>query len=150
MSPAQHVSRLPACHRLPARSFIARQCAIGRETEWVGNWGWDGMGFSGGAPETRNGLLEVQKAFRDAGLEFSKQQVLILDWLVIGSVLPSMANYGKDTNGSQFFITTVGWKHVVFGKVLSGMDVVYKIEAEGTQTGAPQCKVIISDSGELK
>ncbi|KAF0920618.1 hypothetical protein E2562_035905 [Oryza meyeriana var. granulata] len=62
---------------------------------------------SGGTPETRNGLLEVQKAFRDAGLEFSKQ---------------------------------VGWKHVVFGKVLSGMDVVYKIEAEGTQTGAPQCK----------
>ncbi|KAF0917159.1 hypothetical protein E2562_016955 [Oryza meyeriana var. granulata] len=41
-------------------------------------------------------------------------------------------------------------KHVVFGKVLSGMDVVYKIEAEGTQTGAPRCKVVISDSGELK
>ncbi|KAF0923620.1 hypothetical protein E2562_006606 [Oryza meyeriana var. granulata] len=40
--------------------------------------------------------------------------------------------------------------HVVFGKVLSGMGVVYKIEAEGTQTGAPRCKVVISDSGELK
>nr|XP_025882140.1 peptidyl-prolyl cis-trans isomerase CYP20-1 isoform X1 [Oryza sativa Japonica Group] len=69
--------------------------------------------------------------------------------------LLSMANYAKDTNGSQFFITTVkltrlDGKHVVFGKVLSGMDVVYKIEAEGSQSGTPRSKVLISDSGELK
>lgn len=40
-------------------------------------------------------------------------------------------------------------RHVVFGKVVSGMDVVYKIEAEGNQSGTPKSKVVIVDSGEL-
>ena len=40
-------------------------------------------------------------------------------------------------------------RHVVFGKVISGMDVVYKVEAEGTQSGTPKRKVVIVDSGEL-
>lgn len=40
-------------------------------------------------------------------------------------------------------------RHVVFGKVLSGMDVVHKIEAEGAQSGTPRSKVMITDSGEL-
>jgi peptidylprolyl isomerase len=37
-------------------------------------------------------------------------------------------------------------KYVVFGKVLFGMDAVYKVEAEGKQSGTPKSKVVIGDS----
>lgn len=40
-------------------------------------------------------------------------------------------------------------KHVVFGEVLSGMDVVYKIEAVGQASGVPRSRVVIAESGEL-
>jgi len=55
----------------------------------------------------------------------------------------------------QFFITTVktGWldgRHVVFGKVIEGMDVVMKVEALGSGGGKPSKKVVIADSGEIK
>merc|ERR1711966_218902 len=67
----------------------------------------------------------------------------------------SMANAGPNTNGSQFFVTTIktAWldgRHVVFGKVLEGMDVVYKVEAVGSQSGKPSKEVVITDSGELE
>jgi peptidylprolyl isomerase len=66
----------------------------------------------------------------------------------------SMANSGKDTNGSQFFICTVktSWldgRHVVFGKVIEGMDVMYEVEKVGSQSGKTSKKVSIVDSGEL-
>jgi cyclophilin family peptidyl-prolyl cis-trans isomerase len=66
----------------------------------------------------------------------------------------SMANSGKDTNGSQFFITTVktDWlngKHVVFGKVTKGMDVVRAMESVGSSSGKPRHKVAIVQSGQL-
>jgi peptidylprolyl isomerase len=71
-----------------------------------------------------------------------------------GAGILSMANAGPNTNGSQFFITTVktSWldgRHVVFGKVISGLDVVYKVEAEGTQGGQTKRKVTVADSGEI-
>lgn len=68
--------------------------------------------------------------------------------------LLSMANAGPDTNGSQFFITTApaSWlngKHVVFGKVLDGIELIKIIDSLGTQTGTPRAKVVIIDCGEL-
>jgi len=68
--------------------------------------------------------------------------------------LLSMANAGPNTNGSQFFITTVktAWldgRHTVFGRVIEGTDVVQEIEGQGSQSGKPKQTVTIVDSGEI-
>jgi len=71
-----------------------------------------------------------------------------------GPGILSMANAGPNTNGSQFFICTVKteWldgKHVVFGRVVEGLDVMKKMEAEGSQSGKTKSDVMIADCGQL-
>lgn len=68
--------------------------------------------------------------------------------------LLSMANAGHDTNGSQFFITfnKTPWlnnKHVVFGEVTGGLDILKEIESKGSSSGLTKHEILISDSGQL-
>ncbi|KAG6893410.1 hypothetical protein C0992_010072 [Termitomyces sp. T32_za158] len=68
--------------------------------------------------------------------------------------LLSMANAGRDTNGSQFFVTTAvtSWldgKHVVFGEVVEGYEIIKEIESKGTPGGTPKEVATITSSGTL-
>lgn len=71
-----------------------------------------------------------------------------------GPGILSMANAGPNTNGSQFFLCTAKtpWldgKHVVFGSVVEGLDVMRKVEKYGSRSGATKAKIVVADCGEL-
>ncbi|KTF77881.1 hypothetical protein cypCar_00025839 [Cyprinus carpio] len=71
-----------------------------------------------------------------------------------GPGILSMANAGPNTNGSQFFICTAAtsWldgKHVVFGQVVEGLDVIKKVESYGSNSGKTSAKIVIADCGQL-
>ncbi|XP_059359200.1 peptidyl-prolyl cis-trans isomerase A-like [Carassius carassius] len=71
-----------------------------------------------------------------------------------GAGILSMANSGPNINGSQFFICLrqTSWldgKHVVFGKVVEGMDIIGKMLVYGSSSGKPSAKIVIADCGQL-
>lgn len=141
--------------------------------------------FGGTVPKTARNFKELAEANEGDGYKGSKFHRVIKDFMIqggdftkgdgtggrsiygerfedenfklkhYGSGWLSMANAGKDTNGSQFFITVkqTSWldgRHVVFGKIIEGMSVVRKIESVGTDSrDKPSKEVKIANSGPI-
>ena len=71
-----------------------------------------------------------------------------------GPGILSMANAGPNTNGSQFFICTVKteWldgRHVEFGSIVEGVDIIKKVESFGSRSGKTTAKIVVDDCGEV-
>ncbi|KAF3816577.1 hypothetical protein GH733_013925 [Mirounga leonina] len=71
-----------------------------------------------------------------------------------GPGILSMANAGPNTNGAQFFICTakierLDGKHVVFGKVKEGMNILEAMEHFGSRNGKTSKKITIADCGQI-
>ncbi|MGK3756210.1 MAG: cyclophilin family peptidyl-prolyl cis-trans isomerase [Bacillariaceae sp.] len=89
-------------------------------------------------------------------IEFTHRNFSSFSYLDLNFFLnkKSMANAGPNTNGSQFFLCTeqTSWldgKHVVFGAVTKGLEVVREIEKFGSSSGKTKKKVVIVDCGEI-
>ena len=123
-----------------ASHFSGRVCLVsfGRSPKFM----CQGGDFESG--DGRGGESIYGGTFDDEPFEFSHFEPGLL----------SMANSGPNSNGSQFFITTavtdfLDGKHVVFGKVVEGMDVLKSMEAVGSKSGTPSDTVTIVACGEI-